>query len=354
MPRALLSILSACVVLSTGVFANEKPDFARLQPGPIEIEAKQISSFSRFGGGGTTGKLTFRGGLVLTAPQSRNFGGWSGLAVEPDGKRFIAISDGGVWMTGTLGCDGAGHPSAIADARLGPLLGDDGQPIQRSRNRDSEAIALISGHIGAGTVQISFEQNTRILRYEMRDGALSAPVGVLSIPSGAKKMRANKGFEAMTVLQGGPYKGSTLAVAERLYDSARNHTGWIWTDKGPQVFYLTNPSDFDVTDVASLDDGTLFVLERRFRWLEGVKMRLRRLGPDEVKPGKTAAGEVLIEAGTGSEIDNMEGLAASRAANGETILTMISDDNFNHLIQRTVLLQFALANPKAEGNESHP
>ena len=29
---------------------------------------------------------------------------------------------------------------------------------------------------------------------------------------------------------------------------------------------------------------------------------------------------------------------------GETILTLISDDNFNHFLQRTVLLQFALRN----------
>ena len=29
-------------------------------------------------------------------------------------------------------------------------------------------------------------------------------------------------------------------------------------------------------------------------------------------------------------------------AGGETVLSMISDDNFNHLIQRTVFLQFTL------------
>jgi hypothetical protein len=38
----------------------------------------------------------------------------------------------------------------------------------------------------------------------------------------------------------------------------------------------------------------------------------------------------------------MEGLALHQGAGGETILTLISDDNFNRLLQRTVLLQFAL------------
>jgi hypothetical protein len=37
----------------------------------------------------------------------------------------------------------------------------------------------------------------------------------------------------------------------------------------------------------------------------------------------------------------MEALAVHRNAAGETILTLISDDNFNPL-QRTILLRFAL------------
>ena len=37
----------------------------------------------------------------------------------------------------------------------------------------------------------------------------------------------------------------------------------------------------------------------------------------------------------------MEGLAVHRDADGETVLTLISDDNFSPL-QRTLLLQFTL------------
>jgi hypothetical protein len=40
------------------------------------------------------------------------------------------------------------------------------------------------------------------------------------------------------------------------------------------------------------------------------------------------------------EIDNMEGLSIHPGADGERILTLISDDNFSFL-QRTLLLQFA-------------
>jgi hypothetical protein len=37
----------------------------------------------------------------------------------------------------------------------------------------------------------------------------------------------------------------------------------------------------------------------------------------------------------------MEGLSVNRTADGETMLTLISDDNFSS-IQRTILLQFTL------------
>ena len=38
----------------------------------------------------------------------------------------------------------------------------------------------------------------------------------------------------------------------------------------------------------------------------------------------------------------MEGLAVHAGAGRQIIVTMISDDNFNHLLQRTLLLQFAI------------
>ena len=57
--------------------------------------------------------------------------------------------------------------------------------------------------------------------------------------------------------------------------------------------------------------------------------------------GSAVDGPVLMEADLGYEIDNMEGLAVHRAANGDTVLTLVSDDNFS-VIQRTLLLQFTL------------
>ena len=43
----------------------------------------------------------------------------------------------------------------------------------------------------------------------------------------------------------------------------------------------------------------------------------------------------------------MEGMAVHRGASGETIISLISDDNFNRLLQRTLFLQFTLHDKKA-------
>ncbi len=309
----------------------------------IEISSRKITSFSRT----TTdeprkayGRLQFLGGLVLTSA-SKDFGGLSGLAMEPDGRRFIGVGDAGTWLTGTLAYDGTA-PAGIADARIGPILAFGGRGLTRKRDLDAEAVALVEGDLLKGTVLIAFERNHRIGRFPVVDRVVQAPVGYLRMPAGAKAMSRNKGLEAMTMIAGGPLEGSVIAISERYPDPAGHHVGWIWVRGEPKRFDLKDIGGFDITDVASLPDGSLIVLERRFRWLEGVKMQLRLVQARDLVPGALVEGEILLTAGMGSEIDNMEGLSLHRDATGQLILTLISDDNFSALLQRSILLQFAL------------
>ncbi len=83
------------------------------------------------------------------------------------------------------------------------------------------------------------------------------------------------------------------------------------------------------------------LLERRFSYSTGIAMRIRRVRQSDIRPGALVDGRVLVRADMGYQIDNMEGLAVHRSAQGEIILTMVSDDNFS-IVQRTILLQFAL------------
>ena len=54
---------------------------------------------------------------------------------------------------------------------------------------------------------------------------------------------------------------------------------------------------------------------------------------------------ILIHADARFEIDNMEALSVHQSRTGETILTLMSDDNFS-AVQRTLLLQFVLKDPQ--------
>ena len=192
---------------------------------------------------------------------------------------------------------------------------------------------------------IAFERNRRIGRFPVSERGLEAPVGYLKLPAEAARMASNKGLESVCVVRGGALKGAVVSFAEELHDVKHNHTGWLWASgvaAEPQRIGLVNVGDFAVTDLASLGDGSLIVLERKFRWTEGVRMRLRLIKSADLRPGALLDGDVLVEADMSSEIDNMEALAVHRDSRGQTVLTLMSDDNFNSFLQRTILLQFTL------------
>ena len=141
---------------------------------------------------------------------------------------------------------------------------------------------------------------------------------------------------------GWPSRRALLAFSEETLDAQGNHIGWLIGGPAPGPVTLKRHDGFAVTDLASLANGDVIFLERRFRFTEGVKMRLRRVKAAMLRPGAMFEGEVLLQADNILEIDNMEGLAIHRDARGRDILTLISDDNFNHTFQRTLLIQFAL------------
>jgi hypothetical protein len=285
------------------------------------------------------GKLVFRSGLNLFA-KSRHFGGYSALSVDPSGRSLLAISDAGSWMRATLDYDGR-WLKGLSDVVLGPLLGADGKPLRDESERDSEGMALIDGDTKRGTAYVSFERKHRIARYPFTAERFGPPSGTLPLPPGAKAMGANTGIEAVALLQTGKLKGTLVTFPERLLDKSGNLRGWLIGGPTPGEIVLKRLGGFDITDAAPLPDGGIVLLERRFRFSEGVKMRIRRIAPGELKRGAPIKGEVLLEADDRLNIDNMEAIAVHRAASGETVLTLMSDDNFNPF-QRTLIMQFVL------------
>lgn len=336
----VLGVIGLLIVSGGLALAAVKPSPGDLKVSPVRVDAQRLASFDNADPTRTRfGRLVWRGGLVLTSP-SPHFGGWSGIELSPDGRAFLAVSDAGTWLKGRLDYKGAA-PGGIAEAVLGPIRAKSGRPLARSRDRDAEGLALVRGRIDAGEVYISFEGNHRVGRFPITPAGLGAPSGYLANPKDLRRSRRD-GMESLTILGAGRYKGALVALAEEADSATGHHAGWIWVGGVPRALKVVSRDEFALTAAASLHDGSLLLLERRFRIFDGVRMRIRLIPAGRIEPGALLDGEVLIEAGPGQQIDNMEGLAVHTAADGATVLTLLSDDNFNPVLQRTLLLQFSL------------
>lgn len=311
------------------------------EPAAVEVNARPLPSFDirdrarvRFG------SLEYRSGLILTSSFA-GFGGLSALRLDPKGERFIAVSDQGTWFTGRIVYRGR-EMTGLDDVEAAPLLDGLGKPITATRGwYDSESLAL-----DGSMAYVGLERVNQVLRYDFSKGFTRSRGEVVPLPPAARKLPINKGLEALvfvprTMAKPQPLAGTLIAMSERGLDASGNLIAFLVGGKTPGQFSIRRTEYFDISDAVLLPSGDLLILERKFSWLGGVGIRIRRLALSDIAPGAVVDGPAIFNADLGNEIDNMEGIDAHVTAEGETVLTMISDDNFS-LIQRNLLLQFTL------------
>ena len=348
---------------AAGAFLSALPQLARAQgtppPAPrgavppaehtvtapvaIEVNARRITSFEprdrtrvRFGA------LEFRSGLVLTSPY-RGFGGLSGLRFRDSrgdskrGERFLAISDQGAWFTGRLRYDGRAL-AGLDEVEAAPMLDAEGRPITEKKLwYDTESLAL-DGNLA----YVGLERVNALLRFDLASGLAEARGEVLPLPAAARKLPFNKGLEALVAVPKGlPLAGTLLALSERGLDRDGNLVAFLLGGPRPGQFAIRRTDHFDISDAVLLPSGELLILERKFSWFTGVNIRIRAIPLRSIAPNALVDGPALFDADHGHEIDNMEGIDAHVGPDGETVLTLVSDDNFS-MLQRTLLLQFTL------------
>lgn len=294
---------------------------------------------------GGTAELT--AAFELTAGSAR-FGGLSGLHVA--GDRLVAVSDRGRWVRFRLRRDPAGRLIGVGPTvRLEPILDAGALPVGGS-SADAEGMAVDP----RGRIWVSFERGHRVTAYDVVGGAAQAEASQLPI----RGLASNGGVEGLAVAR----DGALLAVIEDPVGAAGRPDGapadailgWRMAGGAAAAFWIPRLDAYAATGAALGPEGALYLLERRYSFWTGVRMRIRRFRPEIVAAlagavGASAvglgSGEVAAQLGPSGPIDNMEGLAVEPRAGGGLWLWVISDDNFSGR-QRTILLQYAYAPPE--------
>ncbi len=150
----------------------------------------------------------------------------------------------------------------------------------------------------------------------------------------------NGGVETLTVMP----DGRVIAIGEEYSLTPGLLVGWIGQPGAEgryswQSFQYAKTPDFNPTAAALLPDGGFVMLERAFDVARGVRVRVMGFETAELQPGGTIRARELARLASPVAVDNLEGIAAAKGPRGETLLWLISDDNFNPL-QRSLLLLF--------------
>jgi hypothetical protein len=273
-------------------------------------------------------RLRYLQGWVLTSNDPR-FGGLSSLSFR--GNHILALSDTG-WL---FSFDRQG--SRFTGLTGVPLRDRSGALAIDKFDRDTEAMTLSRD----GRIWIALEEHNAIWRYA--DPATAAEAAVA--PAAMREWPANAGPEALLRLRDGRFlvfsedgdgpdgRGDTRDAL--LYRRDPTEPG-----AAPIRFGYRPPAGFSATDAAELPDGRVLVLNRRFAPLDGFAAVVTMIDPGAIAPGAVVAGEEIARLAPPLSVDNMEGIAVTREG-GETIVWIVSDDNFSPL-ERTLLMKFAL------------
>ena len=303
----------------------------------IDIKTQEITNFSiKDPKDKKAGKLEFINGLIISS-ENEHFGGFSGLHLSSDMSKITAISDKGYWLHANVTRQGS-ILTNIENAVMAPMLDKAGNPFKKKSRADAEGLAIKDK-----TAFVSFERNHRVLSYKLdKEGFAGKSQGkVFNFKK--KQMSRNSGVEALAI---GPdnsrLSGRLIAFPENKKTGKRKKAGFIiQSKKKSSKIKIVSPKGYRITGADFLPNGDLLVLERLLDLPANLRMRIQRIPAEQFENGDTLEGTELINVDLNHQIDNIEGISANINNKGETIISVISDDNFN-AFQKTIYLEFKL------------
>ncbi|GLQ16517.1 esterase-like activity of phytase family protein [Maritalea porphyrae] len=306
----------------------------------LTINANQIKWFKSQAIGKPVGNgLIWRGGLHLTS-DNEQFGGLSDITFTSTQGDVTMVTDTGRFVSGRLQYGENAAPIAIENATIERVQNSKGVNLPTIFSRDPESLDTIYRNGKAFAVRVGFEHLTRVADFNLIDGKPGGAAIEYTIPNWITRQRNNGSLESLCIAPpASPVAGSTLMILEDVRDDKRNHRAWLSGKRDGGDLSVKAENGFRPTACAFTQNGDLLILYRDVG-IFGFSMQLRMVRASDVQKNNVLFGEKLLEA-NGGDVDNMEGLATHIGTNNETIITILSDDNFRGW-ERTLLLQFEL------------
>ncbi len=282
-----------------------------------------ILALSAFWAPAALAQADYLGSFRWSLPD-KDFGGFSGLEVSPDGMQFVAISDRGLVIEGRLQRED-GRITGVEAGALHQLRNTDGGALGRYEF-DAEGLAQDAN----GRLFMSFEAVHRVWAYAQA----TATAETLPRHADFESMQNNSSLEALAI----DANGALYTLPERSGKMTRPFPVYCFENDSWRVaFSIPRRGKFLPVGADFGPDGRLYLLERHLAGIFGFQTRVRsfRIGDGAVEDEQT-----LIETSTATH-DNLEGLSVWRDASGAIRLTMISDDNFR-AFQRTEFVEYRL------------
>ncbi len=253
---------------------------------------------------------------------SPEFGGFSALELDAQGRRFVALSDRATLWRGALLRDAAGRITGVQTTGPVALHDSTGKALGRFAG-DSEGLAQAAD----GRLFVSFEGVARVAHYPTDAGAATR----LPRPEAFENLGQNAALEALAVGPDGALY--TLAEGAQTLAPVWRYRAGGWT----QPFAIAVDQGWNPVAADFGPDGRFYLLERDFQGLFGFANRVRVF---DIRGDRIGPGMVLVQTPVGRH-DNLEGLSVWRDGSGAVRLTMISDDNFSPF-QRTEIVEYRL------------
>lgn len=257
------------------------------------------------------------GGLIRR--QDAKIGGISDMLLE--GNHWMGLSDRAEMVEGTLIFSRKKKSLYLEDLSevvAHDLLDAKGEKLPM-RMRDSEGLATAEQ---TGEYWMSFERKHRLQRFERGDEGWRAVGDAVPLPLNGKGQDGNLGVETIVNLGDGTW----WLVAENAAFEGHKDASTLWIFDGERLTEsrpYQESEGFMPTAAVRWDEMHLLVLERKLTLFEGFRSRLRlvEIGHEDV------VGPV-IEVTNYIMHDNAEDLAVMPSQDGEKLVLIGSDDNF--------------------------